>query len=176
MAAAEWHREKVLAFSRCFFVGSSRKVGEANKGLGEAPKSCTRKEHESATNPIAKRGQGGDFVPFRLPLAGSRGSAPCGVWGNAPTVSRPTNPKEAANKGAGSEASLPLTLRVRRRAPKLLFFQDSVKNPTKSTALPDTQRRAGRCFLYHTITDCLQGRTGRGGSASPPSARPRWAC
>ena len=95
----------------------------ANKGFGEAPKSCTRKEHESATNPIAKRGQGGDFVPFRLPLAGSRDSVPCGVWGNAPTVPRPTNPKEAANKGAGSEASLPVTLRVLRRAPKLLYPQ-----------------------------------------------------
>ena len=80
------------------------------------------------TNSIAKRDQGGDFVPFRLPLAGSRDSVPCGVWGNAPTVPRPTNPKEAANKGAGSEASLPLILRVRRRAPKLLFPQDSVKN------------------------------------------------
>ena len=34
------------------------KLGGANKGLGEAPKSCTRKEHESATNSIAKRGQG----------------------------------------------------------------------------------------------------------------------
>ena len=33
------------------------------------------------------------------------------------------------NKGAGSEASLPVTLRVRRRASKLLFPQDSVKNP-----------------------------------------------
>ena len=80
------------------------------------------------TNSIAQRGQGGDFVPFRLPLAGSRDSVPCGVWGNAPTVPRSTNPKEAANKGAGSEASLPVTLRVRRRAPKLLFPQDSVKN------------------------------------------------
>ncbi|MBS5726736.1 MAG: hypothetical protein KHW80_02700, partial [Faecalibacterium sp.] len=70
----------------------------------------------------------GDFVPFRLPLAGSRDSVPCGVWGNAPTVPRPTKPKEAANKGAGSEASLPVTLRVCRRAPKLLFPQDSVKN------------------------------------------------
>ena len=79
-------------------------------------------------NPIAKRGQWGDFVPFRLPLAGSRDSVPCGVWGNAPTVSRPTNPKEAANKGAGSEASLPVTLRVRRRALKPIFPQDSVKN------------------------------------------------
>ncbi|MEE0105120.1 MAG: hypothetical protein U0I27_12630, partial [Christensenellales bacterium] len=34
------------------------KLGGANKGLGEAPKSCTRKEHESTTNSIAKRGQG----------------------------------------------------------------------------------------------------------------------
>jgi len=56
-----------------------------------------------------------------FPLAGSRGSAPCGVWGNAPTVPRATNSKKAANKGAGSEASLPVTLRVLRRAPKLLY-------------------------------------------------------
>ena len=66
------------------------------------------------TNSIAKKGQG------TLSLAGCRDSVPAGVWGNAPTVPRPTNPKEAANKGAGSEASLPVTLRVRRRAPKLL--------------------------------------------------------
>ena len=56
-----------------------------------------------------------------FPLAGSRDSVPCGVWGNAPTVPRPTNPKEAANKGAGSEASLPVILRVLRRAPKPLY-------------------------------------------------------
>ena len=140
-------------------IGSSRKVGGANKGLGEAPKSCTRKEHESATNSIAKRGQGA-IAPCRVkgqrPLWGlgqrpnsSTGdqyakcvqqrcrqrSVPCGVWGNAPTVPRQTNPKEAANKGAGSEASLPVTLRVRRRAPKLLFPQDSVKNLKKAASL-----------------------------------------
>ena len=63
-----------------------------------------------------------------MPLAGSRDNVPCGVWGNAPTVPRPTNPKEVANKGAGSAASLPVTLRVRRRAPKLLSPQASVKN------------------------------------------------
>ena len=67
-------------------------------------------------------------VKGQLSLAGSRDSVPCGVWGNAPTVPRLTNPKEAANKGAGSEASLPVTLRVRRRALKPLFPQDSVKN------------------------------------------------
>ena len=56
-----------------------------------------------------------------FPLAGSRGGAPCGVWGNAPAVLRATNPKEVANKGAGSEASLPVTLRIRRCAPNLLY-------------------------------------------------------
>ena len=56
-------------------------------------------------------------------LAGSRGGAPCGVWGNAPTVPRAFNFKEAANKGAGSEASLPVTLRSRRSAPPSCSFQ-----------------------------------------------------
>ena len=67
-------------------------------------------------------------VKGQLPLAGSRDSVPCGVWGNAPTVPRATIILNALNKGAGSEASLPVTLRVRRRAPKLLFPQVSVKN------------------------------------------------
>ncbi len=31
-----------------------------------------------------EKGSRGDFVPFRLPLAGSRDSVPCGVWGNPP--------------------------------------------------------------------------------------------
>ena len=56
-----------------------------------------------------------------MPLAGSRDSVPCGVWGNAPTVFRALNFKEAANKGAGSEASLPVTLRVLRRAPQAVL-------------------------------------------------------
>ena len=60
-------------------------------------------------------------VKGQLPLAESRGSASGGVWGNAPTVSRATSPKGKSNKGAGSEASLPVTLRVLRRAPKLLI-------------------------------------------------------
>ena len=54
-------------------IGSSRKVGGANKDLGEAPKSCTRKEHESATNSIAKRGQGA-IAPCRV-----KGQRP--LWG-----------------------------------------------------------------------------------------------
>ena len=74
--------------------------------------------------------QSREGVKGGFPLAGSRGDSPlrgqgaelpCGVWGNAPTVSRATNSKEAPNKGAGSEASLPLTSRSRRSAPKLLY-------------------------------------------------------
>ena len=65
--------------------------------------------------------QSREGVKGQLPLAGSRDSVPCGVWGNAPTVFRALNSKGAANKGAGSEASLPVTSRVLRRAPKLLI-------------------------------------------------------
>ena len=130
----------------------------ANKDLGEAPKSCTRKEHESATNSIARRGQGA------MPLAGSRDSVPCGVWGNAPTVSRQTYSKEVANKGAGSEASLPVTLRVRRRAPKLLFPQDSVKN-RKNLRNTAAFRRKKDVYIEE-VTSSVQ-------SFAPSAAQPR---
>ena len=69
-----------------------------------------------ATNSIARKGSRGKF-----PLAESRGSASGGVWGNAPIVPRATSMPNALNKGAGSEASLPVTSRSRRSAPKLLF-------------------------------------------------------
>ena len=49
------------------------KFGGANKGFSEAPKSCTRKEHESATNSIARRGQGA-IAPCRV-----KGRRP--LWG-----------------------------------------------------------------------------------------------
>ena len=130
----------------------------ANKDLGEAPKSCTRKEHESATNSIARRGQGA------MLLAGSRDSVPCGVWGNAPTVSRQTYSKEVANKGAGSEASLPVTLRVRRRAPKLLFPQDSVKN-RKNLRNTAAFRRKKDAYIEE-VTSSVQ-------SLDPSAAQPR---
>ena len=69
-----------------------------------------------ATNSIARKGSRGKFH-----LAGCRGGAPAGAWGNAPIVSRATSMPNALNKGAGSEASLPVTSRSRRSAPKLLY-------------------------------------------------------
>ena len=86
-----------------------------------------------------KKGQG------TMSLAGCRDSVPAGVWGNAPTVFRALNSKGTVNKGAGSEASLPLTLRVLRRAPKLLF-QPTMLCRAK-WARPDCRSFKHSCFL-----------------------------
>ena len=51
-----------------------------------------------------------------FPLAGSRDSVPCGVWGNAPTVSRPTNPKGQVNKAQAAKRPCP-KLRTSADAP-----------------------------------------------------------
>ena len=56
-------------------------------------------------------------------MRGQGAELPCGVWGNAPTVPRATNSKRKVHKGAGSEASLPVTLRSRRSAPPSCSFQ-----------------------------------------------------
>ena len=52
-----------------------------------------------ATNSIARKGSRGGLRPVSFPLAGSRDSVPCGVWGNAPTVPRATSMPNALNKG-----------------------------------------------------------------------------
>ena len=93
----------------------------------------------------AQKGSRGDFVPFRLSLAGCRDSVPAGVWGNAPTVFRALNSKGTVNKGAGSEASLPVTLRVLRRAPKLLF--QPIMLCRAKWARPDCRSFKHSCFL-----------------------------
>ena len=95
----------------------------SKQGLGRSTKKAARGRCMKVRPTQSRKG-----VKGQLPLAGSRDSVPCGVWGNAPTVPRATSIANALNKGAGSEASLPVTLRVRRRASKLLFPQDSVKN------------------------------------------------
>ena len=113
---------KRLRFPFSFFWLFTESWGN-KQGLRQSPSNAARGRSMKVRPTQSRKG-----VKGQLPLAGSRDSVPCGVWGNAPTVPRQTNPKEAANKGAGSEASLPVTLRVRRRALKLLFPQDSVKN------------------------------------------------
>ena len=94
--------------------------------MRNAEKSRTRKKYESATNSIAKRGQGENF-----PLQGQGTASLVGFGATPQAVPRATSISNALNKGAGSEASLPVTLRVRRRAPKLFFsprFREEPKN------------------------------------------------
>ena len=86
------------------------------KNKGEKKQKAARGRSMRVNSTQSRKG-----VKGQLPLAGSRDSVPCGVWGNAPTVFRALNSKGVANKGAGSEASLPVTSRVLRRAPKLLI-------------------------------------------------------
>ena len=130
----------------------------ANKDLGEAPKSCTRKEHESATNSIARRGQGA-IAPCRV-----KGQRPLWGLGQRPNCSASNLLKGRSQQGAGSEASLPVTLRVRRRAPKLLFPQDSVKN-RKNLRNTAAFRRKKDVYIEE-VTSLVQ-------SLAPSAAQPR---
>ena len=106
---------------------SSRKVGEANKGLGEAPKSCTRKERESATNSIAKRGQGGTSSLFVCPLQG-QGTASLVGFGATPQQfhGRPASKRTQQRR---RQRSVPASNFARPQTrPQAAFPQDSVKN------------------------------------------------
>ena len=63
-----------------------------------------------------KRGQGGNS-----PLAGSRGGAPLWGLGQRPNCCAGDKFQGSRQQGAGSEASLPVTSRSRRSAPKPLY-------------------------------------------------------
>ena len=79
-------------------------------------------EHESATNSIAKRGQG-VIAPCRV-----KGQRPLWGLGQRPNCSA-SNQSQGSRQQRRRQRSVPApNLRVRRRAPKLLFPQDSVKN------------------------------------------------
>ena len=79
-----------------------------------------------------ERGQGGDFIPFHLPLAGSRGGAPLWDLGQRPNCCSSNPLKKRSQQGAGSEASLPVTLRIRRCAPQLaLSITSTLSRPLR---------------------------------------------
>ena len=97
-----------------------------------------------ATNSIARKGSRGKF-----PLAGCRGGAPAGAWGNAPTVPRTTGMPNALNKGAGSEASLPVTLRVLRRAPQAALSINSTLSRQMGATDQHGRRFSFDAGLFH---------------------------
>ena len=93
------------------------KLGGANKGLGEAPKSCTRKEHESTTNSIAKRGQGA--------------IAPCRVKGQRPLWGLGQRP----NSSTGDQYAKRAQQRCRQRSvPASNFARPQTRPPSCSSS------------------------------------------
>ena len=130
-------------------IGFSRKVGGANKGLGEAPKAARGRSMK--VRPTQSR----KGVKGQLPLAGSRDSVPCGVWGNAPTVVRALSSKEEVDKRR-RQRSVPASNFARPQTrPKLLFPQDSVKN----LLFPDSPVHLGtfyKCIIPKTTKPQLR--------------------
>ena len=83
-----------------------------------AARGRSRKEKSTQSR---ERGQGGTSSLFVCPLR-SPEAAPLVGFGATPQLFLVKSiQREQPTKGAGSEASLPVTLRVLRRAPKLLF-------------------------------------------------------
>ena len=107
-------------------------------------------------------------VKGESPLRGQGAELPCGVWGNAPTVPRATSMSNALNKGAGSEASLPVTSRSRRSAPKLLFRPTQYCRARWARPTSRGSDSASCCWSFS-----LQGFRLRGGESgalrSPPT-------
>ena len=100
-----------------------------------------------------KRGQGGNS-----PLAGSRGGAPLWGLGQRPNCCSSNPLKKRSQQGAGSEASLPATLRIRRCAPKL-------HNPPLAHCRAKWVRPSISHFLFNNATFEMQGFRLCGGDA-----------
>ena len=89
--------------------------------MRNAEKSRTRKKYESATNSIAKRGQGENF-----PLQGQGGTSSllvCPLWGLGQRLNCSAGDQHLKRtQQRRRQRSVPASnLRVRRRAPKLFF-------------------------------------------------------
>ena len=68
-----------------------------------------------------KSTQSREGVKGGFPLAGSRGSAPCGVWGNAPTAGRATSMPNALNKRRRQRSVPASNFALPQERPKRLY-------------------------------------------------------
>ncbi len=128
------------------------KFGGANKGFGEAPKSCTRKAHESATNSIARRGQGA-IAPCRV-----KGQRPLWGLGQRPNCSADDQYAKRAQQRCrqrsvpASNSALPQE-RLQAALPprfreKTFFLPASCRFPAKSL-------NPSEFFSETLLTNCL---------------------
>ena len=81
----------------------------------------TRKKQGEEANSIARRGQGGGLRPFSSAPCRVKGQRPLWGLGQRPNCFSSSLLKGRSQQCAGSEASLPVTSRSRRSAPKLLY-------------------------------------------------------
>ena len=129
-------------------MGSSRKVGGATKGLGEAPKSCTRKEHESATNSIAKRGQGA-IAPCRV-----KGQRPLWGLGQRPNCSA-SDQSQGSRQQRRRQRSVPASNfarpQTRPQAALPPRFREEPKSESKNPAGQAAQFRFQPGILIHLV-------------------------
>ena len=104
------------------FVDNNSRCGQnaAAFCVGEQPHRRSTKKaargRSMRVSPTQSRKGSRDNVPCRV-----QGQRPCWGLGQRPNCSASNLLKGKIQQGAGSEASLPLTLRVRRRAPNLLI-------------------------------------------------------
>ena len=109
----------------------------ANKGLGEAPKSCMRKEHESVTNSIAKRGQGA-IAPCRV-----KGQRP--LWGlgqrpNCPSSDQSQGSRQQRCRQRSVPASNFARPQTRPQAALPPRFREEPKKPPKHSRVSEEER------------------------------------
>ena len=110
--------------------------------------------------------QSREGVKGEFPLAGSRGGAPLWGLGQRPNCSTGDYSKGKVNRGAGSEASLPVTLRSRRSAPKPLY--PLLAHCRAKWARPHSRSTTPRpCFPLQTDTQTQK-------DTRKPAAQNRW--
>ena len=130
--------ERMMLFQALFwFFTESR---GSKQGLRRSPKSCTRKEHESATNSIAKRGQGA--------------IAPCRVKGQRPLWGLGQRP----NSSTGDQYAKRAQQRCRQRSVPASNFARPQTRP--QAALPQRFREEQQKTVQPETAPSSEGRVG----------------
>ena len=128
-----------------FFTGSS---GEQTKALAKHQKAARGRSMKARPTQSRKGVKGGTSSLFVCPLWG---------LGHRPNCSSSDQSQGSRQQRRRQQASLPVTLRVRRRASKLLFPQDSVKKRffVCKLQIPRKIAKSIRIFSETLLTNCL---------------------
>ena len=128
-----------------FFTES---LGEQTKALAKHQKAARGRSMKARPTQSRKGVKGGTSSLFVCPLWG---------LGHRPNCSSSDQSQGSRQQRRRQQASLPVTLRVRRRASKLLFPQDSVKKRffVCKLQIPRKIAKSIRIFSETLLTNCL---------------------